>query len=172
MRVGEDAKARQYLDTALGAVSRGATVASQLLTVARRQPLQPRVVNLGQIVTQLSGLLHQAMGAEIEVQLKFAPDLWNVALDPHLFESALLNLAINAKDAMAGGGTLEISLANVELDASTAALERDLHAGPHVLLSVSDTGHGMPATVLERAVEPFFTTKREDRGSGLGLSMV
>lgn len=172
MRVGEDPKARQYLDTALGAVSRGATVASQLLTFARRQPLQPRVVNLGQIVSQMSGLLHQAMGAEIAVQLKCTPELWNVALDPHLFESALLNLAINAKDAMAGGGTLEISLANVELDASTAALERDLHAGPHVLLNVNDTGHGMPAAVLERAVEPFFTTKREDRGSGLGLSMV
>lgn len=163
---------QRYVDTALAAVARGATVASQLLAFARRQPMQPRVVDLARILSRLTGLVHQALGADIEVRTAFAANAWNVALDPHLFESAMLNLAINAKDAMPGGGRLEITLANVELDPHGPVFPPDLRAGSYVRLSVADNGHGMSPEVLERAVEPFYTTKLADRGSGLGLSMV
>ncbi|PHV08884.1 hybrid sensor histidine kinase/response regulator [Janthinobacterium sp. BJB412] len=168
---GADPRSAQRLETAIGAVERGAKLSSQLLAFARRQPLRPQVVDLGRLAVDMEGLLRRALGEAVALEWRLAPDLWNTLVDPGQMESVILNLAINARDAMDGSGRLRVRLANVELDASFVGQLPELPPGQYVRLTVSDTGCGMSAEVMRRAFEPFFTTKPLGEGSGLGLSM-
>jgi signal transduction histidine kinase len=160
------------LRIALSAVERGAKLASQLLAFARRQPLEPRSVNLGRLVRGMDDLLRRALGEEIEVETVIAGGLWNTLADTDQIENAIINLAVNARDAMDGHGKLTIEAGNAMLDDLYVAAHPDVTPGQYVILAVSDTGSGMTPEVVERAFDPFFTTKPEGRGTGLGLSMV
>ena len=163
--------AQKRLDTALAAVLRGAKLASQLLAFARRQPLQPVVINLGDLVRNMDDLLRRALGEAVSVSTVVEPDLWNTLADPGQIENVILNLVINARDAMQGEGRLTLELANAGLDGQAFGAADAIPAGDYVMLAVSDTGSGMSPAVLEKAFEPFFTTKPEGEGTGLGLSM-
>jgi PAS domain S-box-containing protein len=164
-------QAEQRLRNALHGAERASQLTRQLLAFARRQPLEPRVVNLGRLVDNMTDLLSRTLGESVSVEPVIAGGLWNTLADPAQVESAVLNLAINARDAMPEGGQLRLALANVTLDdAAASALE--LEPGDYVAMTISDTGHGMDAETLARAFEPFFTTKGVDKGTGLGLSMV
>jgi len=163
---------KRRLEAALNAVDRGAKLASQLLAFARRQPLEPRAVNLGRLVRDMDDLLRRALGEAIELETVIAGGLWNTLADPDQVQNALLNLAVNARDAMDGAGRLTIEAGNAMLDELYALQHEDVQPGQYIMLAVSDTGCGMPPEVLEKVFEPFFTTKREGRGTGLGLSMV
>ncbi|ADO72250.1 response regulator [Stigmatella aurantiaca] len=165
-------RAQRRVETAIGAVDRGARLASQLLAFARRQPLEPKVLNLGRLVRGMDELLRRALGENIQLETVIGGGLWNTLVDPNQLENVILNLAINARDAMEGEGKLTIEAGNAMLDDHYALQHPDVVPGQYVLLAVSDTGCGMSAEVLERAFEPFFTTKTEGRGTGLGLSMV
>ncbi|WP_375765923.1 response regulator [Archangium gephyra] len=165
-------RALSRLQTATRAVERGAKLASQLLSFARRQPLQPLVVNVSKVVRGMDDLLRRTLGEEVELVTSTAKELWNTALDPNQFENVIINLAVNARDAMNGSGKLTIEVGNAVLDAHYCRLHPEVLPGQYVLLAVSDTGSGMTPEVMERAFEPFFTTKPEGRGTGLGLSMV
>ncbi|MCY1079309.1 response regulator [Archangium lansingense] len=165
-------RAQRRLETAVGAVERGARLAAQLLAFARRQPLDPVVINLGRLVRGMGDLLRRALGEGIEIETVVAGGLWNTLADPNQLENVILNLAINARDAMEGDGRLTIEAGNAMLDDHYALLHQDVVAGHYVMLAISDTGCGMSQEILERAFEPFFTTKPEGRGTGLGLSMV
>ncbi|HSK38926.1 MAG TPA: response regulator, partial [Arenibaculum sp.] len=167
-----NAVAAWRIRSALSGVERGAKLASQLLAFARRQPLAPQVVNLGRLVRSMRDLLRRSLGEEIEIETAVAEGLWNTLIDPVQVENAILNLAVNARDAMAGGGRLTIEVDNVRLDAWQAARHPEAKTGQYVMLAVSDTGTGMPHDVAARAFEPFFTTKPEGHGTGLGLPMV
>ena len=165
-------RALNRLQTATRAVDRGAKLASQLLSFARRQPLQPLVVNVNKVVRGMDDLLRRTLGEEVELETSTRPDLWNTALDPNQFENVIINLAVNARDAMNGTGKLTIEVGNATLDEHYCRMHPEVLPGQYVLLAVSDTGSGMTPEVIERAFEPFFTTKPEGRGTGLGLSMV
>ncbi len=156
----------------LDAVDRGAKLAAQLLAFARRQPLEPRAIHPGRIIREMDELLRRALGEAIEVRTVIANGLWNTLTDPDQVQNAILNLAVNARDAMDGQGQITIEAANAILDERYAAQHEDVTPGQYVMLSVSDTGSGMSPEVLEKAFEPFFTTKKDGRGSGLGLSMI
>ncbi len=161
----------ERLENALNAVERGSRLSNQLLAFARRQPLQPLVINLRQMMSKMDDLLHHALGENIEVETVIGGGLWNTLVDPHQLENVILNLAINACDAMQGQGKLTIELGNALLDDEYVLSQPDVPAGQYVVLAISDTGSGMPARVLERVFEPFFSTKPEGEGTGLGLSM-
>ena len=168
---GTDGLMRQRLDTAIAAVERGAKLSSHLLAFARRQPLQPVVADLARVVRNMDALLRRALGEAIDIVLVGGGGLWNTLVDRGQIENVILNLAINARDAMDGVGKLTIELGNVVLDEQYVHNLVDVPAGQYVMLSVTDTGRGMSGSVLQRAFEPFFTTKPEGAGTGLGLSM-
>lgn len=151
---------------------RGAALTHRLLAFARRQPLEPEPVDVNRLLTELDGLLRRTLVENIVIVYDRASDLWIAEIDPAQFEAAILNLAINARDAMPGGGQIMIETANADIDAAYAGRHDDVEAGEYVMVAVTDTGTGMPADVVERAFDPFFTTKSEGKGSGLGLSMV
>jgi PAS domain S-box-containing protein len=163
--------AQRHVQMALAAVDRGAKLSSQLLAFARRQPLQPYVLNPGRVVRNMEDLVRRAVGEHVEVETVVSASLWNTTLDPHQLENVVLNLAINARDAMPGGGKLTVELSNTMLDDTYVSAAHEVPPGQYVLLAISDTGTGMPPEVRERAIEPFFTTKGEGQGTGLGLSM-
>jgi len=163
--------AQKRLDTAVAAVLRGAKLSSQLLAFARRQPLQPVVINLGELVQNMDDLLRRALGEAVILNTVVAPDLWNTLADPGQIENVILNLAINARDAMQGEGKLTLELDNATLDEQSLGTADAVPAGDYVMLAVSDNGCGMTPAVMEKAFEPFFTTKPEGEGTGLGLSM-
>ena len=165
-------RAERRVANAMAGVSRGAKLASQLLAFGRRQALEPKVVNVTRFVRDMDDMLRRAIGEAVEIETVFAGGLWNTFIDPGQIENALLNLAINARDAMDGRGKLTIELANVHLDDAYARDHDDVAPGQYVMLAVSDTGCGMPPEVVAKVFEPFFTTKAEGKGSGLGLSMV
>jgi len=150
---------------------RAAGLTRQLLAFSRRQTLEPVVVNLNDLVANLAKMLQRLLGETIELDLRPAPDQSPVRADPGQIEQVLMNLAINARDAMPGGGRLTIETRNVEVDEQAARRQVDAEPGPYVLIRVSDTGAGMDAETLSHAFEPFFTTKEVGRGTGLGLSM-
>ena len=158
--------------SAMTAARRGAEVTEKLLSFSRRQVLRPETVNPNRLLKGFESLLRRAVGETIEVHVDLDPSLDPVRLDPGQFESALLNLAVNARDAMPGGGTLTVKTCNAHLDAEEIADRGDLKPGAYVLVSIKDTGHGMDASTLARAFEPFFTTKEVGKGTGLGLSQV
>jgi len=170
--VGDTPQAQRRLLTAIGAVERGARLSSQLLAFARRQPLNPTVINLDRLVRGMDELLRRALGEDVELETIIGGGLWNTFADPNQLENVILNLVINARDAMEGQGKLTVEAGNAMLDDHYALLHPDVVSGQYVMLAISDTGCGMAAEVLERAFEPFFTTKPEGRGTGLGLSMV
>ena len=169
--VAGNARAEQRLQTAISAIARGSKLASQLLAFGRRQPLAPKVVNLGRLIRNTDEMLRRALGDGVEIETVIAGGLWNTFVDSTQVENALLNLAINARDAMEGHGKLTIEAGNAWLDDAYAA-RHDVAQGQYVMIAVTDTGAGIPAEILDRVFEPFFTTKPEGQGTGLGLSMV
>nr|WP_314628052.1 CHASE domain-containing protein [uncultured Noviherbaspirillum sp.] len=162
---------QQQMQRALDAVDRGARLSSRLLAFARRQPLQPVVVHPGHLVAGMQELLHGALGESVRLSVTVANPLWNILVDRDQLQNVILNLAINARDAMDGVGSLAITLHNTSLRAGSQASRPDLPAGDYVQLTLQDSGAGMTPEVRERAFEPFFTTKAEGVGTGLGLSM-
>ncbi|MCZ0962322.1 hybrid sensor histidine kinase/response regulator [Paracoccus benzoatiresistens] len=169
--VAGNERAETRVQNALAGVMRGSKLASQLLSFGRRQPLEPKVVNLGRFLQGMDDMLCRTLGEEIELKTVVAAGLWNTLVDPNQIENAVLNLAINARDAMAGQGHLTIEATNASLD-DVYASNNDATPGEHVLIAVTDTGTGMDAEILDKVFEPFFSTKPEGKGTGLGLSMV
>jgi len=150
---------------------RGAEITSQLLTFARRQPLQPREVDINALVLDVCKLLKPMLGEHVEIETLLASDAWSVLADPSQLSAAIVNLAINARDAMPGGGKLRLESTNVVID-DAASFDDEARAGEFVMIAVADTGQGIPADIIDRVFEPFFTTKGVGRGTGLGLAMV
>jgi PAS domain S-box-containing protein len=165
-------RGEQRLSTAIAAVDRGSKLASQLLAFGRRQPLAPKVINLGRLIRSTGDMLRRALGEGIEIETVIAGGLWNTFVDGAQVENALLNLAINSRDAMKGNGKLTIEAGNASLDDVYAAQHAEVVPGQYVMLAVTDTGSGISPEFIDRVFEPFFTTKPEGQGTGLGLSMV
>jgi two-component system NtrC family sensor kinase len=162
---------RQLAEAALRAARRGSSLTAQLLAFARRQPLQPKDVRIDGLLDAMLPLIKDALGETISASCRLCPDLPTIRIDPGQFEAALVNLALNARDAMPQGGVLRIEAQNVTVEAADA--ERlSIRPGDYVVIEIADTGVGMPADTARRAFEPFFTTKGAGKGSGLGLSMV
>jgi signal transduction histidine kinase len=159
-------------EVALSAALRGSELTGRLLAFARQQPLSPQPVNLNGRLPAIISMLGRTLGESVEIRTSLAPDLWITDVDASQVEDALVNLAINARDAMPMGGILTIETRNTTLDADYAAANIDVAPGDYTVLAVSDTGCGMTPDVVERAFEPFFSTKAEGKGTGLGLSMV
>lgn len=170
--VGNDPQLQARINASNAAVARGAKLAQQLLAFARRQPLSPTVANPRKLVDAMSDLLRRAVPESIQLQLMVPGDAWNLFVDPTQLESALLNLVINSRDALRGNGVIRIEVANLTVQDGTQASATELPAGDYVRFSVVDAGTGMPEEVRARAFEPFFSTKPEGHGTGLGLSMV
>lgn len=166
------ASAREYVEAALKGAARGSQLTRSLLAFARRQPLRPRITDVGRSVTETVGLIRRTLGEDVEVILDVGPDLHPVHIDEEQLASTIVNLANNARDAMPRGGRLTLSVRNVDLDMEYERLHPYACTGPHVLLQVSDSGNGMSAETRSRVFEPFFTTKGPGEGTGLGLSMV
>ena len=167
-----DERMQQRIVSAEDAVHRGAKLSSQLLAFSRRQPLTPKVLNAGKLVAAMEDLLRRAIGEAVEVELVVSGGLWNTLADPTQIENAVLNLAINGRDAMQGRGKLTIEVGNAELDDRYSRQHAEVTPGQYVMLAVSDTGSGMTPDVAARAFEPFFSTKMVGAGTGLGLSMI
>ena len=158
--------------SALQAGERGAELVHRMVAFSRQQTLDPREIDLNDVVARMSEMLRPTLDARIAIELDLAPDLWTALADRGQLEDCLLNLALNARDAMPEGGTLTFETANVVFDTTYTARDSELKPGAYLMLSVSDTGVGMSPEVLAQAVQPFFTTKEVGKGSGLGLSMV
>ena len=171
-RVSGDAKAREFLDDALWSARRGGDLTHRLLAFARKQPLKPAVIDLNAIVRDMTELLRRTLGAGIRIEEALAGELWPAFADRGELERALVNLAVNSRDAMHSAGTLMLQTRNAVLDAEYAAQYEEVTPGEYVLLVVTDTGAGMAPEIMQRVFEPFFTTKEVGQGSGLGLSMV
>ena len=154
------------------AAARGADLTQRLLAFARKQPLQPREVDVNRLVMDAANLLRPTLGEHVELHMTLADNASRSLIDPSQLTNAILNLALNARDAMADGGKLTIETSNVVLDENYAGMHGDVTAGEYVMVAVTDSGHGIPASIMENVFEPFFTTKDVDKGSGLGLSMV
>jgi PAS domain S-box-containing protein len=177
--IGEAGEARvlRALGNAQIGAERAAVLTQRLLAFSRRQPLNPRPIDANKLVTGMGELLHRTLGETIEVETVLAAGLWRIEADPNQLENAILNLAVNARDAMApngsgGGGKLTIETANTHLDRDYAGQNAGISPGQYIAICVTDTGSGMDADTLARAFEPFFTTKEVGKGTGLGLSMV
>ena len=167
-----DARARRYLDAATEGARRAALLTQRLLAFSRQQPLQPEAIDCNQLVAGMSDLLRHSIGTDIRLETVLAGGLWRTHADPNQLENVVLNLAVNARDAMPEGGRLTIETQNAHLDDRYAASHPGVTAGQYVLIAITDTGSGMPAAVIEKAFDPFFTTKEVGKGTGLGLSQV
>jgi signal transduction histidine kinase/CheY-like chemotaxis protein len=154
------------------AATRGADLTRHLLAFARQQPLQPRSTDINALLADVAGLLRPTLGVQVEIETMLAGDAAPVLIDASQLSTAILNLALNARDAMPDGGKLTLETKNVVLDAGYAGLNTDVQPGNYVMIAVSDTGEGIPGSLLDKVFEPFFTTKGLGKGSGLGLSMV
>jgi CheY-like chemotaxis protein len=158
-----------HLNNAMEGATRAAALTRRLLSFARSEPLLPERVDGNELIEGMSDLLDRTLGEQIQIDVELAPSAWPIYVDAHQLENAIVNLAVNARDAMDGRGLMRISTENVKLAASEVG---DIRAGDYVKVSVSDTGSGMPPEVLEHAFEPFFTTKPVGKGTGLGLSQI
>src|SRR6185369_16554609 len=169
-RMKKDDPFRKDTEEIQTAAERAASLTGQLLAFSRKQVLQPRIVNLNDVVAGMEKMLHRLIGEDIELSTVFDAELGNVKADPGQIEQVILNLAVNARDAMPRGGKLTIQTANVSLDQKTRFRNRDLDVGEYVMLAITDTGVGMTDEVKTHLFEPFFTTKGVGRGTGLGLA--
>jgi PAS domain S-box-containing protein len=167
-----DADNRELIDDAIWSAERGAQLTHRLLAFARRQRLNPKLTDINHVVEEMTGLLRRTLGEHIDIREDLSGDVWETMIDRGQLESALLNLVVNARDAMPNGGVLTISTGTAVLPRDLDSPGEDVAPGEYVVLAVADTGTGMPPEVMERIFEPFFTTKKFGEGSGLGLSMV
>jgi PAS domain S-box-containing protein len=165
----EDARTLRYLESARGAAERGARLTGQLLAFARKSRLDPRPVDVSSCVNGFADVMESALGKQVELQLSLRRNLPKAVLDPEQFEMAVLNIAINARDAMPDGGLVELVTGKVRLNGDAAS--RGLASGDYISVEIRDDGEGMPPHVIDRATEPFFTTKTTGKGTGLGLAM-
>lgn len=156
----------------LDAAERGAELTKRLLAFSRKQPLEPKILDVAKLVQGMDGLMRRTLPENIDIEIVRAGGLWKIEADAAQLESAVLNLAVNARDAMPEGGNLTIEMANAMLDDDYVAAEPDVRAGQYVVIVVTDTGHGIAPDLMSRVFDPFFTTKETGKGSGLGLSMV
>ena len=163
---------RRAAENAMTGAKRAAILTQRLLAFSRRQPLAPKPTDPNRLVAGMSELLHRTLGETIEVETVLSSGIWRIEVDPNQLENALLNLAVNARDAMPDGGKLTIETSNTHLDRRYVAQNTEVTTGQYVVICVSDTGEGMDAETVARAFEPFFTTKEVGKGTGLGLSMV
>jgi len=170
MKLKEGDPLRQHIEQIRKAADRASSLTRQLLAFSRRQPLEPRTVNLNEIISDLEDMLRRLIGENIELAIFPAPDLWNVRVDPTHMEEVIVNLVVNARDAMPAGGKLTIETANVVLDEDYVRGHVGVEPGPHAMLAITDTGCGMTEEVKSQIFEPFFSTK--EGGTGLGLSVV
>ena len=168
----DNSSARQLSQSALEAALRGADLTRRLLAFARQQTLQPQHININKLVEGITKLLARTLGEDIQISLNLASDIWPVVADPAQLESALTNLATNARDAMPRGGQLKVATHNGHLDADYAARHAEVTSGDYVVIEVTDTGMGIKPEVASRIFEPFFTTKERGKGTGLGLAMI
>jgi CheY-like chemotaxis protein len=163
---------KRAVENAMTGAKRAATLTQRLLAFSRRQPLVPKPIDVNKLVSDMSELLHRTLGETIELETVLASGLWRVEADPNQLENAVLNLVVNARDAMPDGGKLTVETSNTHLDRSYTAQNVEVTPGQYVVICVSDTGTGMDAATAARAFEPFFTSKEVGKGTGLGLSMV
>jgi len=167
-----EARAERALDNALTGASRAAQLTQRLLAFSRQQPLNPRAIDANKLIVSMSDLLNRSLGENIALETISGAGLWTIEADASELESALLNLALNARDAMPNGGKLTIETSNAYLDDEYCRVHQGIAPGQYVLVAVSDNGVGMPPATIERAFDPFFTTKETGKGTGLGLSQV
>lgn len=168
----EDEMHLELLGEAREAAEMGGRLTERLLAFARRSPLAPDVVDLNSLVLGLTDMLHRSLGETINLSTALSTGLWKIRADPGQIENAIINLSVNARDAMPDGGKLIVETRNMQIDEHHASEEGGMNAGDYVQLAVSDTGMGMPEEIRQRVFEPFFTTKESGRGTGLGLSMI
>jgi len=171
-RVEQDPDALEYTAEVRRAGERASDLTNQLLAFSRRRPASPQVVDLNRVVRQIDKMLRRIIGEDIDLEVRLAPDLWRVMVDPAHMDQVVMNLAVNSRDAMPDGGKLTIETANVRLTDEYAAGHLEARPGPYVMMAVSDTGFGMDTATQGRVFEPFFTTKEQGKGTGLGLSIV
>jgi len=169
---GDPEKIQRLAEGAVRATQRGQRLVQQLLTYARKQITRPETVNPNQLIADVENLIRRAVGEQIEVVIILSPILASARIDPAQFETAILNLVINSRDAMTDSGRITIETENVVVDQQYAASNPGIKPGPYVMIAVSDNGAGMSPAVLAKAFDPFFTTKEIGKGSGLGLSQV
>nr|WP_246351970.1 PAS domain S-box protein [Sphingobium subterraneum] len=167
-----EARSRRALENAMKGAERAASLTHRLLAFSRRQPLAPKAIDVDRLVLGMSDMLSRSLGETIRLEIVTSPGLWRVEADPNQLESALLNLAVNARDAMPDGGELVVETANARIDEAYTAVHAEVAAGQYVVIAVTDSGHGMSRETVAHVFEPFFTTKEVGRGTGLGLSMV
>lgn len=168
----DDARARHYVQAATDSAKRAANLTQRLLAFSRQQPLQPEQIDANKLVAGMSDMLRHSIGVDVRLETILADELWPVEVDPNQLESVILNLSVNARDAMPGGGKLIIETQNADLDSRYTASELGVPAGQYVLIAITDTGAGMTPEVIAKAFDPFFTTKAVGKGTGLGLSQV
>ncbi|MBO9711451.1 hybrid sensor histidine kinase/response regulator [Sphingomonas sp.] len=167
-----DPRARRSLDNALKGAERAASLTQRLLAFSRQQPLDPKPIDVPRLLAGMSDLLTRSITEAVAIHIDAADETWPIEADPHQLENAILNLAVNARDAMPGGGSLTISARNERLVAPPQGSDGEFVPGDHVAIAVADTGWGMPAEIVAKVFDPFFTTKEVGKGTGLGLSMV
>jgi len=171
-RLDPEGEEQAYANEASAAAERGAALTRRLLAFSRKQPLAPQPVEVGTLLEGMRGLLESTVSEAIRVEIRVQEDLWYCMADPAQLENSILNLAINARDAMRSGGNLALEVSNLTIDEDRASTQSDIEAGSFVAITVRDSGVGIPTDVLSRVFDPFFTTKEVGAGSGLGLSMV
>jgi CheY-like chemotaxis protein len=168
----DDPRILNPIRSAIQAADRSAALTHGLLAFSRQQTLEPRPIDANRLIAGMSGLFNRSLGESIAIETVLAAGLWTTSADVNQLESAVLNLAVNARDAMSGGGKLTIETGNVYIDEAYASAHAEVTPGQYVMIAISDTGSGMSQETIEKAFEPFFTTKEAGRGTGLGLSQV
>jgi len=168
----DDARRQRFIASALSGCERASELSKRLLSFVRREPVDPQSVDINEVIARTSDLAWHSLGDRIATTSRLSDDLWPVFVDPNQLETALLNLALNARDAMEGGGRLTVETINCQVDEASDDTHPGIAPGDYVAISIGDTGSGMPPEVRDKAFDPFFTTKEAGKGTGLGLSQV